>query len=58
MFRNIKQACIRACNPYKGWLGLTFIIVGVVLLMIFVPVGLWLAVLGAGLVVLGCILLH
>lgn len=54
MFRKFKQIC----NPYKRWLGLTLIIVGVVLLMIFVPIRLWLAVLGAALVVLGCFLLR
>lgn len=43
----------RGCNPYKRWLSLALLALGIILLMVFVPIELWMALLGAGLVIIG-----
>lgn len=46
------------CSPKFKWIGITLIAVGAILLIIFVPIKLWLAVLGILLIVLGILLMN
>ena len=44
------------CCPYRRWLSIALVVLGVVLLAIFVPPRFWLALIGASLVVIGIVL--
>ena len=46
------------CGPQFRYLGITLIALGVILLIIFVPIKFWLAILGLLLVILGILLLR
>ena len=48
----------RFCNPYKRWLGLALLALGILMLLIFVPIQIWLAILGVAFIIIGCILLR
>lgn len=45
------------CNPVFKWIGLALIGIGVILLLIFVPIQFWLAILGLLLIILGILIL-
>jgi len=44
-------------NPYKRWLGMVLVAAGIVLVLAFVPMELWLVLLGAFCALVGVLLL-
>ncbi len=45
------------CGPRLKWLGITLAAIGLLLLIIFVPIQFWLALLGVLLIVLGVLII-
>ena len=46
----------KVCWPYKKWFGLALIALGVIMLLLFVPIKIWLALVGAIFVIAGAII--
>lgn len=54
MFNRFCRGC--GCNPYKRWLSISLLVLGAILLIIFVPIELWMALLGIALIIIGIFL--
>ena len=46
----------KVCWPYKKWFGLALIALGVIMLLLFVPIKIWLALVGAIFIIAGAII--
>lgn len=48
----------RFCWPYKRWFAVTLLVLGVILLLCFVPLQIWLSLVGLVFIVAGVLLLR